>query len=75
MNTILKKLTIILIVLLIAVISFGGIYVKKLNKMENIIPSYLLGTDFKGKRVLLFKVSETQEEVASEENADAEAQE
>ena len=42
----LKKITVILLVLLICLISFAGIYAKDLNKIVNIIPEYKVGMDF-----------------------------
>ncbi|NLC87333.1 MAG: hypothetical protein GX682_00910 [Clostridiaceae bacterium] len=48
-----KKLKIILIIaliILISMISFGGIYIKNKNSLENVLPEYLLGKDFKGYR-------------------------
>lgn len=51
-KNILKKITIILIIILISLISFIGIYQKKLNKMENILPEYKLGMDFAERRAV-----------------------
>ena len=39
-NNSLKKLTIILLILLISIISFVGVYAQKLNRMENVMPKY-----------------------------------
>ena len=52
----LKRTAIILIIILICFISFIGIYQKKLNKMENIIPEYLLGMEYGEKRVVRLDV-------------------
>lgn len=51
-KNILKKITIILVIILISLISFIGIYQKKLNKMENILPEYKLGMDFAERRAV-----------------------
>ena len=57
-----KKLNIVLIILtviLVSLISFGGIYYRNKNVMANRIPEYLIGTDLKGHRqIVLNPVSE-----------------
>lgn len=61
-----RKLTIvtmILVILLISIVSFGGYYVKKQNRMENILPDYLLGIDLNGGRQIQLKVDDTINEV------------
>ena len=52
-----KTVLIISIIILISLISFVGIYVKKTNKYENIIPNYNLGMDLGQKRVVTLKVN------------------
>ena len=52
-----KVVLIISIIVLILLISFVGIYVKKTNKYENIIPNYNLGMDLGQKRVITLKVN------------------
>ena len=52
-----KVVLIISIIVLILLISFVGIYVKKTNKYENIIPNYNLGMDLGQKRVIKLKVN------------------
>ena len=49
----------VLVVLLLALISFGGIYVQKTNKMKNKLPEYILGTDLYGYREVIIKPGET----------------
>lgn len=59
-----KKLNIVLIVLiivLISVISFGGIFYKNKNQMVNRIPSFALGTDLTGYRKILLDVENDNE--------------
>ena len=47
---ILNVVLVILIIVLVSVISFGGIYYKDKNKMSNHLPDYIMGTDLKGYR-------------------------
>lgn len=53
----LKVVTMVLIVILICLVSFVGIYVQKGNKMQNIVKDYSLSKDLKGYRQIMFKVS------------------
>lgn len=60
-----KKLNlvlIVLIILLLSIVSFGGIYIKDKNNMKNILPSYKLGNDLKGYREVNFVVEESEDE-------------
>ena len=54
----LKKVLIILLIILISLISFGGIYVQKTKFVENIIPQYKSGADLSGGTAIEFKVNE-----------------
>lgn len=58
-NKTLKIVLSILVIVLISLISFGGIFVKDKNKMKNVLPEYKLGIDFNGKRVFSIKPDET----------------
>ena len=58
-NKTLKIVLAILVIVLISLISFGGIFVKDMNKMKNVLPEYQLGMDFKGKRVFSIKPDDT----------------
>ena len=61
-----KKLKIALIILvmaLIIVVAFGGIYVKKLVAYNNILPDYNLGVKLEGSRVTTLKVGDHTHEV------------
>lgn len=58
-NKTLKIVLAILVVVLISLISFGGVFVKDKNKMKNVLPEYQVGMDFKGKRVFSIKPDET----------------
>lgn len=59
----LKKVLIFLLIVLVSMISFAGIYVKDGNQMKNIIPEYLIGSDLEGYRVLRINVSDETEEI------------
>lgn len=56
-------LTILLTIVLISILSFGGLYVKKQNRMDNILPDYLLGIDLNGGREVHLKIDDTTNEV------------
>ncbi len=62
-----KKLKIVLIVLvmiLICLIGFGGVYIKKLVSYNNILPEYELGSNLSGSRITTLSVdTETTTEV------------
>lgn len=58
----------VIIILLISLVSFGGIYVKDKNKMSNVIRDYILGTDLGASRNIVIKVDEKNEELLTEEN-------
>lgn len=57
-NKALKLTLIILIIILLSIISFAGIYVQNKNTMENVLPEYLLSRDFSGYRIVELKVSD-----------------
>lgn len=52
----LKVTLIILVIILISLISFGGIYLQKMKFVENIIPDYQLGMDLAGGRLITLGV-------------------
>jgi hypothetical protein len=56
-----KKLTIILIIVLICLISFVGVYIQKQNRMENIIKEYDLGMNLSGYREVRLTLTDGQE--------------
>lgn len=57
----LKITLIILLIILLSIISFAGIFVQKGKNMENIVPEYKLGMDLRGYRaVTLSPSSETE---------------
>lgn len=55
----LGKIYVVVIILLLSLISFAGIYVKDRNAMKNVIPEYKLGTDLYGARNILVKVDDS----------------
>lgn len=58
-NNTLKIILSILVIILISLISFIGIFVKDKNRMKNILPDYVLGMDFAGGRVFNIKIDDT----------------
>lgn len=72
----LKIVLAMLVVVLVSLVSFAGVY-----KGRNLLKDYSLGTDFKGKQMATFKVSEESSdndestEDSSEENAEGNAEE
>ena len=60
-NNALKKLSIILLILIISLISFIGIYVPNLNRMKNVMPEYKVGMDFGEIREIRLDVSSATE--------------
>lgn len=67
-NKILKTTLIILIIILLSIISFVGIYVKDKNKMSNVVKDYTLGIDLEGSRRIELDVDTSSETI----NYDAE---
>lgn len=59
----LKVALLILIIILISLVSFGGILVKKTKFVDNILPEYLLGMDLTGSRALKFIVSKDTKDI------------
>ena len=57
-----RNFALILLIILITIIAFIGIYTKKLNTYKDIIPEYKKGMDFDGYVELKFKLSDKSEE-------------
>lgn len=57
----LGKILTVTIILLLALISFVGIFVKDANSMKNIIPEYQLGMDLNGARNIVITVDDSTE--------------
>lgn len=58
-NNTLKIILAILVIILISLVSFVGIFVKDKNRMKNILPDYELGMDLTGGRVFNIKIDDT----------------
>ena len=58
----------ILAVVIICLIAFVGIYVQKMNKMENVVKDYKLGKDLKGYREITLKLSDAYKVLDSDGN-------
>lgn len=78
----LKSILAILVIILLCLISFGGIYVKNKNVMKNILPDYNLGMDLDTNTIFKLEVvkdeentSEQQDEVSSDEETNTEQNE
>lgn len=56
-NKILKTILIVLVIVLVSILSFAGIYVQDKNKMENKVKEYQLGMDLEGYRKIELDVS------------------
>ena len=70
-----KKLNIVLVILtliLVSLVSFGGIYYRNKGKMDNRIPDYQLGTDLKGYRQVTLEVAEEEDSDESEKSDETE---
>lgn len=66
-----KKLKIafcILVITLISVIAFAGVYTKDGNFYKGVLPEYILGSELKGKRITYFEPSEEDKESITEDN-------
>ena len=63
----LKVTFITLLIILISLISFGGIFIQNTKFVENIIPEYQLGTDLTGSRLIGLAVSDSTNTVIYDE--------
>lgn len=52
-----KLLTIILMIILVTMVAFGGVYVQTQNRMENKLKDYSYSMDLKGSRVVTFEIN------------------
>ena len=55
----LKIALIILLVILLTLVSFGGLYIQKKNLMSNLLKDFKLGMDLNGGRVVTIEVDKT----------------
>jgi len=56
-----KIITIILAIILVTLVAFGGVYIKTQNRMENKVKDYTWGRELKGGRVVELKVATSEE--------------
>lgn len=71
----LKSILAILVIVLVCLISLGGIYVKKNNVMNNVLPDYVLGKDLDGSIIVKLDVNKSEdssEDTKEDENSDSE---
>ena len=67
----LKTILITLIIILLGLVSFGGVYVKNLNGMKNVVKDYNYGMDLNQKLLIGLKVKEDEpEETITPENTE-----
>lgn len=64
----LKTSAIVLLIILITMISFVGVYTKEKNQMVNRIPDYQLGRNIKGKRLVKINPSEATQYVIKDKD-------
>ena len=62
-----KILTIILLIILITMVAFWGIYTQVQNRMENQVKDYSYAMDLDGSRVIRLKVSEGNKTVVKDQ--------
>lgn len=65
-----KLLTITLIIVLVAMVAFFGVYVQKQNRMEDKVRDYSYSMDLKGARNVTLKVSQENKTIIKDSNGD-----
>lgn len=65
-----KLLTITLIIVLVAMVAFVGVYVQKQNRMEDKVRDYSYSMDLKGTRNVTLKVSQENKTIIKDSNGD-----
>ena len=63
-----KITTIILAIILVTLVAFGGVYIKTQNRMENKVKEYTLGRELEGARKVELKVKTSDESKTNTEN-------
>lgn len=63
-----KITTIILAIILVTLVTFGGVYIKTQNRMENKVKEYTLGRELEGSRKVELKVKTSDESKTNTEN-------
>lgn len=59
----LKIALIVLLIILVSIISFAGIFVQNKNKMTNLVADYQWGMDLKGARVISIRVDDSKDTI------------
>ena len=67
-----KIITIILAIVLVTLVAFGGVYIRTQNRMENKVKDYAFGREIEGGRVVEIKVVNDEESETVAENLTAE---
>ena len=62
-----KILTIVLAIILVTLIAFGGIYLPTQNRMENKVKDYELGRELNSQRVVELKIKEDSKDNSSDD--------
>lgn len=57
-----RTIAVLLIVVLVSVVAFGGLYVKKQGTWQNLLPDFNYGMELNGIRELRFSLDQTEEE-------------
>ena len=70
-----KILTIVLAIILVTLIAFGGIYIQTQNRMENKVKDYELGRELKSQRVVEIKIKEDSAESSSDNSKENSSEE
>ena len=65
-----KITTIILAIILISLVAFGGVYIKTQNRMEDKVKEYSFGRELDGERVIELKVSDGTSSDTSKESTE-----
>lgn len=69
-NEVLKIIITLLVIILISLISFVGIYIEKQGNYKNIVKDYSLGMNLKGNRKVIFYPDDTTDTVTKDENGE-----
>ncbi len=70
-----KIITIILAIITVTLIAFGGIYVQEQNRMENKVKDYQLGRELDGGRIIELKIANESDSEEKEEEQNQEIKE
>ena len=70
-----KILTIALAIILVTLISFGGIYIQTQNRMENKVKNYELGRELNSQRVVEIKIKEDSAESSNDSSEQSSSEE